>query len=402
MDEWLGVEYGEDTDIIKLPDRLKAALKAGFAKDVWTEEEVPQDDVKLDEVAFAERVDFFADVIDDCHKVTKTDSLKSDKKRFARWLKCGYAEEDDVYQQGVASSKKLIITDEFRKDMDTQGMTEPSMLFGLELCVYLGRACALPELEGGAHGQPPSSMKGAINAAKVGKRLGVSKTLDDHLADARKSGDREPVIRHFNETCHRLSNSSNLPYNDKGANRIQTFVNKSKMNVRDPLAWIIYHIECRIKYMGRGYPMPDLFDVELGMSAKEQAEELRAQGLAPGQGGVLTLGGLKAPSQASTLVLGSESGSSVGPSASQASGFSFSQVSQALTAIAGLNTAVSVIMDRLDRVESGVKIDGDATEGRKCWFCPSTTHTSDSCPTDKAKKYRENKAKKEAEAAAKG
>jgi hypothetical protein len=55
-----------------------------------------------------------------------------------------------------------------------------------------------------------------------------------------------------------------MPYNAKAAVRILTFVNKASQNIREDLAWIIYMQDVRTQYMGRGLPMKDLFDIELG------------------------------------------------------------------------------------------------------------------------------------------
>ena len=102
----------------------------------------------------------------------------------------------------------------------------------LELAQLLGRAVVPSELVGGQYGQPLGAMAGAIATAKTSKGLGVSKTLDALLLEARKTGDVGPVTRHFTETSNRLSNSTLMAYNGRAANQILAFYNKARTNLR--------------------------------------------------------------------------------------------------------------------------------------------------------------------------
>ena len=67
-----------------------------------------------------------------------------------------------------------------------------------------------------------------------------------------------------------------MPCFARAAIQILTFVSKANLNIRDDLAWALYMIEYRVKYMGRGLPLP--FDVELSISAKETAEDGKRKG----------------------------------------------------------------------------------------------------------------------------
>ena len=92
------------------------------------------------------------------------------------------------------------MTRELEDDMAAQGMSGPEDLFMLELALLLGRAVVPSELAGAQYGQPPGAMAGAVASAKTSKGLGVTKTLDALLLEARKTGDVGPVTRHFTET----------------------------------------------------------------------------------------------------------------------------------------------------------------------------------------------------------
>ena len=126
----------------------------------------------------------------------------------------------------------------------------------------------------------PDVLIGLVHrSAKANKGSGRGKTLDTLLSEALCYGDKSEVKRFFTDLCHRLTNSNLMPCFARAAIQILTFVNKADQNIRDDLAWIIYMIEVRMKYMGRGIPFP--FDVELSISAKETAEEKRRKGTCP-------------------------------------------------------------------------------------------------------------------------
>ena len=97
------------------------------------------------------------------------------------------------------------------------------------------------------------------------------------LGEALLTGDKTEVKR-FTDLCHRLTNSNLMTYYARAAIQILTFVNKADQNIRDELSWIVYMIDVRQKYMGRGLPVA--FDVELAIAAKETAEEKRRKGTA--------------------------------------------------------------------------------------------------------------------------
>jgi hypothetical protein len=71
---------------------------------------------------------------------------------------------------------------------------------------------------GAAYARPASSMVGTNkDSAKAQKHTGGCKMLDTLLSEARKSGDKTPVMRHFQDLSYRLSNSTIMPYNAKAA-----------------------------------------------------------------------------------------------------------------------------------------------------------------------------------------
>ena len=386
LDDWLGVAVMIDGIATELNDRTKTVLRAGFAEGVWDVMDVPS--MALEEPALKTKVALWMAILADSAAAIIPAPLvpAGDKLRLEGWLRTRY----QVVGVSAATPVMAALSAECAADLLAQGMDGAmggiGALKGLELSIYLGRACAADETVGGAYAQPPHSMAGAVASAKASKGLGGVKTVDVLLMDARKSGDKAPILRHFNDLCYRLSNSNSHPYNSKGANQIQTFVNKSTANIRDDLAWVIYHQDWRVKYMGRGLPLTSLFDVELAMSAKEQAEELRAKGLGPAGVRYGTLDALPKGR-------GGSEASSIGPSVSQAGTDMSSALSVLAVTMKDISGAVASISTRLSDLEGA---NGTPPgKPRKCWHCQSTSHLSDECQSDKAKESRRKKAEKD-------
>lgn len=372
VEEWLGAEVTIKGKVETLPDRVQEALKKGFEDDLWTEADVPDVGTTLDEADMLVRLVLFGAAHEDSCKILKEECYKTDKIRFARWFRAGYGEEVIL----DATLAPVTVTSEFALDMAAQGMTSPGDLFGLELALAVGRPVAAEETLGAAYGRPASSMVGAKDSAKAQKHTGGCKMLDTLLSEARKSGDKTPVMRHFQDLSYRLSNSTIMPYNAKAAVRILTFVNKASQNIREDLAWIIYMQDVRTQYMGRGLPMKDLFDVELAMSAKEQSVELQKKGIAPGSRPLplseLVYGGVGGSSEVGSICSG------LGPSASVAP----SAVADALTlALRPLQEGLLLLCTRVEGLELG-----GPPSARKCWHCGSTSHIGADCEKEKKKK----------------
>ena len=376
FDGWLGVSVKVGSKEKILPTRVQNALKEAWDKDILEEDDVPLDDVTLDDVQLEDDLKVLLRAFADGSKVLRAEKYATDEEKLSAWFRARFSNKSTVLLAGTAS--KVIMTPEFEDDMKEQGMQNPEELFMLELALLLGRAVVPSELAGAQYGQPPGSMAGAVASAKTSKGLGVSKTLDALLLEAKKTGDVGPVTKHFTETSNRLSNSSLMAYNGRAANQILAFYNKARSNLRDDLALIIYFIECRTEYQGRGLPLPRAFDAELAFSAKEQAAELYKSGKAPGGGGVTTLSDLKA-GPPSTVAGGSVSGSSIGPSASEVAP---SVVAEMTRAMSGMQEGMAGLMSRLDELEKNKK--GPTT----CFNCGGTGHSLKTCTEPIKSQYK--------------
>lgn len=381
-----GVDY-------TLPASLQRILKKAFEEDVWTEDDVPEDGTSLSPGELKDSLALFNSAIGDGARLLKLVALETHKIRFERWYNASYAQaKDDALDEETL--KDLVMTDELKADLEIQKMKGAGDLFGFELCMHLGRAVAPSEVKKGAYGKPPSSMQGAIDHGKVNKYSGGgARTLVELLEVAQKSRDIGPVETFFSETSYRMLDSTLMPYNQVGANRLQTFVLKAAQNIRDPLEWVIYHKEIRRKYCGRGLPLKDLFDTEVALSAAAQVRAIKEREAGKG---IPSLG----PSSFMSDQFGrprsvmSDGGSSVGQSASVAGS---EMVSDVLTSLGCFSDKLETIMSRLERLEAK---DGGAPP-RKCWFCNSTEHLAETCPSPKAVAARAAKVKRDAEAAAK-
>ena len=380
-DEWLGGTVTLSGVDYTLPAGLQRILKKAYEEEVWTVDDVPEDGTSLGQTELKAALALFNGAIADGARLLKLIALDTHKIRFERWFTAQYAQAvDDALDE--ETTKDLVMTDEFRADLELQKMKGASDLFGFELCMHLGRAVAPSEVKKAAYGKPPSSMQGAIDHGKVNKYSGGgARTLVELLEAARKSRDISQVETFFSETSYRMLDSTLMPYNQVGANRLQTFVLKAAQNIRDPLEWVIYHQEIRRKYCGRGLPLKDLFDTEVALSAAAQVraiKEREAGGFIPPQG--------QFGKPRSAL---SESGSSVGPSASMVGSEMLSDV---LTSLDGFSDKMGAIVSRLERLEAK---DGGAPPPRKCWFCNSTEHLAEACQSPKALAARAAKAKRD-------
>ena len=370
IDEWLGAEVRVGQRDKTLPDRVQEGLKEAWSKGILDEDDLPEDGASLDDQQLEIDLKVVRKAFEDGVRLLKAERYGTDDEKLSAWFRARFSDHATVLLAGTAS--KVTMTKEFQDDMDIQGMSGPEDLFMLELAQLLGRAVVPSELVGGQHGQPPGAMAGAIASAKTSKGLGVSKTLDALLLEARRTGDVGPVTRHFTETSNRLSNSSLMAYNGRAANQILAFYNKARTNLRDDMALIIYFIECRTEYQGRGLPLPRSFDAELAFSAKEQAAELYKAGRLPSK----TLDDFSD----TTSIVSSSVGSSIGPSASEAG--SSSQVHELLRAINGLQDGMVGLIGRMDELEKNKK------PPTTCFNCGSSGHSLKTCPEPIQAKYK--------------
>ena len=364
--EWLGAEVTVGQKAKTLPDRVVNALQKVWDEDVLEEDDVPEDGTTLDDVQLEHDLKIVQRAFSDGVKLLHAEKFQTDEEKLSAWFRARFSNSSTVLLAGTAS--KVIMTKEFEDDLAMQGMSGPEDLFMLELAQHLGRAVVPSELAGGQYGQPPGAMAGAVSSAKTSKGLGVAKTLDAILMEAKKSGDVGPVTRHFTETSNRLSNSSLMAYNGRAANQILAFYNKARSNLRDDMALIIYFMECRTEYQGRGLPLPRSFDAELAFSAKEQAAELYKVGRIPSKP-------LSDLSDTASML-----SSSIGPSASESG--SASQISELLRAMNGLQDGMVGLMGRMEELEKNKK--GQAT----CFNCGSAGHSLKTCPEPIQAKYK--------------
>ena len=356
-----------------LPARLIKLLEVAFGDSLFTEGDVPDSAAVLAEDDIKARLLVWNAVVDDVCKAQTATVLSSEKLRFAAWFRALY--------QGVvtmdASQKLVVITKEMAADLSAQQMTTLGELGAFELALALGRAVGPDEVEGYNYGSPYMHMVGAIRSAKANKGSGRGKTLDTLLGEALISGDKSEVKRFFTDLCHRLTNSNLMPCFARAAIQILTFVNKADQNIRDDLAWIIYMIEVRMKYMGRGIPFP--FDVELSISAKETAEEKRRKGTCPRTSLVDGAGARSTTRECLAEMLTPAPGSG-------GAGL--------VSALADLQVGLADIGSRLDGFGSRLdKIEGGAAQlpKGKCWICQSDGHLAATCSTAKGKELREKK-----------
>lgn len=233
--------------------------------------------------------------------------LASDRMRLQAWLRARYH----------TTAAQDVISVECQDDMDMQDMSARQDLFGLELCIFLGRAVSASELKGGAYGSPATSMDGAVRAKKSSANV-QSHNIDQIIAKAVDTGETQALERHWTDLAHRISVSKLLPYNGVGATRVLTFHQKAKDNMATDLGYAIYMAETRQKYQGRGLPLaalPTLFDSECAIKAQNLAMKLgMSRGLPqPGSGTVSQISSSWDTSSLSSL---GESASQVGPGAS--------------------------------------------------------------------------------------
>ena len=372
---WLGASVtiaGVDTP---LPNRLVKLLLVAFGDDMFAEADVPDSDDVLVEDDIKAHLLIWNAVIDDVCKSQTATVLSSEKLRFAAWFRALY--------QGVvtldASQKLVVITKEMAADLAAQSMTTLSELGAFELALALGRAVGPEEVEGFNYGSPYMHMVGAIRSAKANKGSGRGKTLDTLLGEALISGDKSEVKRFFTDLCHRLTNSNLMPCFARAAIQILTFVNKADQNIRDDLAWIIYMIEVRMKYMGRGIPFP--FDVELSISAKETADDKRRKGTGPR--GVIVLDGAGVARSTTRECLAEM----LTPAPGSGDAGLVAALSGLQMGLADIGTRLDVFGSRLDKIEGG----GAVLPKSKCWICQSDGHLAATCSTAKGKELREKK-----------
>ena len=104
-----------------------------------------RDDVpvgKLDNVLLANSMKFFKLALEDGASLLKTKVLASDEYRFEMWFCARYTDGESV--DGGTSSTKVVITPEFQKDLDEQGMSSAQDLFGFELVDSEPPSAAVP------------------------------------------------------------------------------------------------------------------------------------------------------------------------------------------------------------------------------------------------------------------
>jgi hypothetical protein len=139
-ENWLGGEaVAGGSKPVKLPERVQKNLIKGHEADLWTEDDVPEglmDDGELDEA-----LKIWKPIVEDSAKANKQTVYASDFMRFSKWFSTMYGEESETLGVGTTSSK-VVVTKDFRADMDAQGMLHPIDMLGFELAHYLGRAVA--------------------------------------------------------------------------------------------------------------------------------------------------------------------------------------------------------------------------------------------------------------------
>ena len=101
---WLGGEATIGGNAVSLPDRVQEYLLAGFKVDVWTLDDIPEEDSTLEGPELASQVRLWKAVLVDCAKIAKVDHRSSEDNRFERWFAAQYSMVDDA--QGVGGGMR--------------------------------------------------------------------------------------------------------------------------------------------------------------------------------------------------------------------------------------------------------------------------------------------------------
>jgi hypothetical protein len=375
---------------VLLSANLQTVIKAAFSEKILMEWDLPTDG-SLPPKDVDEVLEVWKPALNDAATGSdpKLPFSATDWAKFKQWMTARLLKDEDG--TGPEGTPKFAPpSKEMRADMEAQGLEEVIELMGLELCLHLGRAVAPSECEGGSYCQPPAHMKGAIRM----KKSSNLRTLDEVLEEAKKSGDIGPIESHYAVLTHRLSISSTFTKNTIFANRILTFHNKAKNNLRDPMVIINYLQAYRSTYMGRGLPV--LYDAELAMMAGSMVRDAPLRG-SPVELGLLATGSIKGPaSEAGTMSsLSSSVSTRQFSQIESALSLQSEQMKEVLSSMQSMQSDFSSLKRRVVAIERDAGGGGGGDPKDKigpCWSCGQKGHRKGDpeCPN-----YEEDKKAKE-------
>ena len=267
--DWLGGAFGAREEI-KLPARCKELLQFALDNGILMDDTIPEDGVVLSKDEYKTLEDLFVGGLKDACGESKRPPRSSEEVLLRAWLAVQYKKKD-VSSSGDGTVQDRTVSAEQQAVLDAQGMKDLADLAGFELCFALGRPVAVDECKGFSFGAPPDGMAGAVL-----QRKNKLSNLDEKIEKARESGDPVPVDTHFERLTAALLESNLMPYNSKGANRIQTFHSRSKQNISSVVARMIYYQIVRQKRQGQGLP-DGLFDSEACIRANNMAQAAAVQ-----------------------------------------------------------------------------------------------------------------------------
>ena len=381
---WLGVkveaEGGLKYSLTKPTIALFEAMYKGKAID---EDDVYLPTCKLDETSIKVAIGTWMSYYEDGMKAGKGSESSVDRRKLTDWLRARFLVDEASSNKDDSKPTAAAL-----EDMAAHGASELWQLGFVELGLATGRAASRKECDNYAHRAPWSTMTGGRNAIKFKER-----TLDDVLAVAAKDASIHLVEVFFTELSVSLCADKSDAFALALSTRVLQFWQKTTTTLRQPSMIVSYLIAFRRLYRGRGLPV--LKDEGLMMEA------MTGYLSTPVGLGEARLGGERSKRSADEH---SESGSSLGPSASQIGGnptggrgssilshtdtAKFEEqlssvldaVTKTSTEVASLTSSVGRMQSNLDSLGSRVRTIESWNKPQTCSKCGSTSHLRASCP----------------------
>ena len=369
---WLGFEVLSPAGLpIELGNRIEVAIEAAIKGAALSENDVPKDDVLLEDAQFELVFTVLKAALVDGASLAKSPVLTSDVARYRLWLEGRYKVKKEPPSKPEDVAQEL--TEELKEDLKVQGMSTFDDMKFVELSLHLGRPVSKLERTGGAYNAPPTMMSGAVAARKSG-----AKTFDDTLEKCYKANDITAADTWINTLSHRCTTSQSSPYAPQASNRYRTWWSKA-CRLQSPRAIIWYVMEYRANHPGRGLPL--LSDPELlALADRRQITDGDA---------ALTLSQLSSSktghsmSDVASTVSGSSVSSGLGSSVSSSQSAALDRVTNSLSSLADGMASISSRLDRLEEGGSTRSVGGVSSDERpsgSCFICWKTDHRIQQCP----------------------
>ena len=381
---WLGVKVEAEGGLkYSLTKPTIALFEAMFKAKAIDEDDVYLHTCKLDDTSIKVAVGTWLAYYEEGVKSAKGVESAVDRRKLGDWLRARFLMDEGSFNKDDTKPTVAAL-----EDMAAQGASELWQLGFVELGMATGRAASRKECDNFAHRAPWSTMTGGRNAIKFKER-----TLDELLVVAAKDSSIHLIEVFFTELSVSLCADKSDAFALALSTRVLQFWQKTTTTLRQPAMIISYLIAFRRLYRGRGLPV--LKDEGLMMEAMSGFLS------APiGLGEARMLGERsKRPADEH-----SESGSSLGPSASQLGGNptggrgssilshtdtakfeeQLSSVLDAVTKtpseVANLSSSVGRLQTNLDSLGSRVRTIESWNKPQICSKCGSTTHLRANCP----------------------